>query len=83
MVRINTLLEDAIFKLANNIGDSTDWEIVYYEYYIDLLDEDMKHNMGKLLIDTNLINLNDEQREKISILKNVIEANLGISRVMK
>jgi len=80
MVQVKSMIEDAISSLINNTANSTDWELVYYEYYIYLFDEEVKRNLGNLLLNANV---EDEQKDKIDVLKSVVKENLGKSRVMK
>lgn len=83
MIRVNTLVEEAIFRLANNIASDIDWEFVYYEYYIDIIEDDIKRNVGELLVKSNIFTESDEIKEKIDILKNVIKENLGMAKVLE
>ena len=80
MVQVKSMIEDAISSLINNTANSTDWELVYYEYYIYLFDEEVKRNLGNLLLNANV---EDDQKDKIDVLKSVVKENLGKSRVMK
>lgn len=79
MLKVNNLVEDSILKLANNQATQIDWEVVYYGYYIYLTNDEMKENLGKLLINSSV----DIENDKINILKNVIKDNLGITKVKK
>ena len=79
MVQVKSMIEDAISSLINNTANSTDWELVY-EYYIYLFDEEVKRNLGNLLLNANV---EDDQKDKIDVLKSVVKENLGKSRVMK
>ena len=79
MLKVNNLVEDSILKLANNQATQIDLEVVYYGYYIYLTNDEMKENLGKLLINSSV----DIENDKINILKNVIKDNLGITKVKK
>lgn len=84
MERINTFLEEAIFNLSNDFVSHTDWELVYYDYYIALGDiDEAKYNLGKLLVEANVITNSSEQLDKINILKSVIKDYLGKSKILK
>lgn len=79
---IEELINESILRLESGIGNYTDFEFVYYDGYLNS-DENEKCSISEILLNSNIKDLSLEQKESLSILRNAIKIDLGVSKVLK